>query len=31
MVFELEQEYESFDYSHGAGTTFPSHKLEVEE
>ena len=31
MVFGLEQEDGSFNYSHGAGTTSPSHKKQVEE
>ena len=29
MVFGLKQEDGSFDYSHGAGTSSPSHKLQV--
>ena len=31
MVFGLEQEDWSFDYSHGAGTSFPSHQKQVKE
>ena len=31
MVFGLELEDESFDYSHGAGTSSPSHYKQVEE
>ena len=31
MVFGLEQEDRSFDYSHGAGTSSPSHQKQVEE
>ena len=29
MVFGLEQEEGSFDYSHGAGTSSPSHPLKA--
>ena len=31
MVFGLEQDDESFDYQHGAGTSSPSHEKQVEE
>ena len=31
MVFGLEQEDGSFEYSHGAGTSSPSHLKQVEE
>ena len=31
MVFGLEQEDGSFDYSHGAGTSSPFHQKQVEE
>ena len=31
MVFGREQEDESFDYSHGTGTSSPSHKKQVED
>ena len=31
MVFGLEQDDGSFDYSHGAGTYSPSHQKQVEE
>ena len=31
MFFGLEQEDGSFDYSHGAGTSSPSHLKQVEE
>ena len=31
MDFGLEQEDRNFDYSHGAGTSSPSHQKQVEE
>ena len=31
MVFGLEHEDGSFDYSHGAGTSSQSHEKHVEE
>ena len=31
MVFGLEQDDGSFDYSHDAGTSSPSHQKQVEE
>ena len=31
MVVGLEQEDGSFDYSHGAGPSSPSHQKQVEE